>query len=204
MKRLLLALALVACASPAWATTSCPNCIVAVPTVSSITSGDWTAYRNGTITALGLTSTGDGRGGNFSPVSSCTLTTGVCVQDTAGNYWQKFNTQGFAITVGDNTGWSGDIGAQINAAYAALPANGGEIVVVPPASGSCYNYTTPIVFNTSGKYPILEGAPASSGGVCLNYTPTTATAALTLDYVPVSGVSQGGHGLRNIDRKSVV
>ena len=45
-----------------------------------------------------------------------------------------------------------DIGAQINAAYAACPANTGcAILVPPPAGGSFYKMVTPIVFGTSGK-----------------------------------------------------
>lgn len=102
---------------------------------------------------------------------------------------------------------TGDIGAQINTAYAALPNTGGVIAVIPKADGSCYSYSTPIVANTSGKYLLLEGigatnsisAPQFGGGACLNYTPTTATTAITLDYVPSNGGNQQSvHGIRDL------
>src|SRR6266481_5300820 len=41
-----------------------------------------------------------------------------------------------------------DIGAQINAAYASLPPEGGEIAVLPQSSGNCYVDTTQIYFGT--------------------------------------------------------
>lgn len=91
-------------------------------------------------------------------------------------------------------GFSGsDIGAKINAAYAACPTNGSDgacIIAVPVQSNAaCYNYSTPIVLNTSNKSVTLEGWGTSSatGGVCLNYTPTTATKAITMDYTPNTG-----------------
>jgi hypothetical protein len=97
-----------------------------------------------------------------------------------------------------------DIGAQINSAYAALPANGG-IIIVPP-SNSCYSYSTPIVMTTSAKYVLLEAlqpatiaSPSLLTAACLNYTPTTATTALTMHFVPTnSGNPPTGFGLRNI------
>ena len=47
---------------------------------------------------------------------------------------------------GDGAASSGtnDIGAQINAAYAALPAGGGRIEILPKSDGSCYSFTTPV------------------------------------------------------------
>ncbi len=87
------------------------------------------------------------------------------------------------------TDFSGsDIGAQINAAYAALPANGGEIYV--PASASSYNFMTSIIFNTPGKPARLFGA----GNIAtkLNYTPTSGT-AITID----TGVSNKSPILEN-------
>ena len=89
-------------------------------------------------------------------------------------------------------GWPGsDIGAWINAAYAALPATGGAIdIYCSPTLVA--NFSTPIVFNVSNKYVKLRGkctasAPSSGGGVVLNYTPTTATIAMTFDYTPAGG-----------------
>jgi len=88
--------------------------------------------------------------------------------------------------------WSGsDIGAQINSAYAALPATGGLIHVLPQASGACYNFSTPIALTTLGKFTILQGAAANAytssnyTGVCLNFTTTTNTCV-------ASGQAQGG------------
>jgi len=97
-----------------------------------------------------------------------------------------------------------DIGAKINAAYAALPAGGGTIIIPPTADGSCYNYTTPIVATTAGKYLLLEGVAASgatglsSAAGCLNFTPTSGN-AITLDYTtnPQSSLS-AVHGLRDL------
>jgi hypothetical protein len=104
------------------------------------------------------------------------------------------------------TCWSGtDIGAQINAAYATLPTAGGQIVVLPPTGGGCYSYSTPITFTTTGKFIILQGAAPNQSttgpaGVCLNYTPTTATKAITFD-IDQTGVGSGnamGAGMRDI------
>ena len=69
-------------------------------------------------------------------------------------------TSGFATYVGGSLpqiGTSADMGAQINAAYAALPATGGEIILLPQTGGGCYNFSTPIAFVTSGKYIALAG-----------------------------------------------
>jgi hypothetical protein len=92
--------------------------------------------------------------------------------------------------------WGGsDIGAQIDAAYAALSPSGGSIYILPPVSDGCYSFTTPIEFTRAGEYAILSGVASSnqepSGGACLNYIPTTAGAAIILDYTPKTG---GGYG----------
>ncbi len=105
--------------------------------------------------------------------------------------------------VGDGTNRPGDIGAQINAAYASLPRGGGTLVINPPANGGCYNFSVPINFTTLGKYPVLVGnAPGGasvSEGTCLNYTPRTATAAITLDYATTTvGITAVNSGLRDI------
>lgn len=96
----------------------------------------------------------------------------------------------------------GDIGAQINAAYADLPSTGGVIVVPAKSDGTCWAFSTPIVFNVSGKYAVLRGGAntsQASGGSCLNYTPTTSTTAITFDITPVGGGAQApGVGIRDI------
>lgn len=104
-----------------------------------------------------------------------------------------------------------DIGAQINVAYASCPATGCAIVLVPKADGSCYDYSKPIVFATPGKYVSLQGGgptsqapgtsmvPGSPGGACLNYLPTNASAAVTMDYSPpMGGGNAPSHGLRDL------
>lgn len=104
------------------------------------------------------------------------------------------------------SGWgSGDIGAQINAAYAALPARGGTIVVVAPPNGACYNFSTPVVAASPGKYLFLEGGALASQisratpPTCLNYVPTASMAAITLDYVPQGEPATFAvHGMQNL------
>src|SRR5215469_14118048 len=58
---------------------------------------------------------------------------------------------------------SGDLGAQINAAAAALPANGGKILLQSQANGQCYVFSVPIVITTP---IILEGQGPST---CLSF-----------------------------------
>jgi hypothetical protein len=86
---------------------------------------------------------------------------------------------GAIVYVGNGiTTWEGsDIGAQINSAYAALPASGGMICVLPPSDGgSVYNFSTAIALSTPGKFVNLVGVGGSSASVQLNFTPTTAPA----------------------------
>lgn len=95
---------------------------------------------------------------------------------------------------GSVTAYAGaDIGGQINAAYAALPAPGGEIDVDAKADGSCYNYSTPIVFATINKLVNVR----SNGGACLNFTPTSG-AAITVDYVGIGFLPASKHGFENL------
>lgn len=102
--------------------------------------------------------------------------------------------------------WSGaDVGAQVNSAYAALPTLGGRIYVLPQVSGACYNYSTPISFSAVGKYVILAGASTAAdngsvdGQVCLNFTPTTATNAILIDWTPSGGGGyEAGAGIRDL------
>jgi hypothetical protein len=96
----------------------------------------------------------------------------------------------------------GDIGSQINAAYAALPASGGSIVVIPQSSGACYSFTSKINFGTPGKYVILQGAsPTASGnlGSCLRWTSTIPSVAINIDWTPRDGGGYvTGAGIRDI------
>ena len=70
----------------------------------------------------------------------------------------------------DATQFSGaDIGAQINAAYAALPATGG-VIYVPRGT---YSFSTEIEITTADKPAIIECAPG--GATQLTYTGSTGT-----------------------------
>lgn len=99
-----------------------------------------------------------------------------------------------------------DIGAKVNAAYAACPAKGCKIRIKP--QNACYAFSTPIVLATLNKPVTLEAdAPSghsndsSQGGVCLNYTPTTATIAIRMDWSPTTATNGNfgaGAGIRNI------
>ncbi len=95
------------------------------------------------------------------------------------------------ITVPAN---NGDLGAQINAAAAALPANGGKIKVQTQSNGQCYSYSVPIVITTP---IILEGQGPST---CLSFAGTGT--AVTFFGNPPSFVPAGtfvdGFGLRDL------
>lgn len=99
----------------------------------------------------------------------------------------------------------GDIGAQANAAYAALPSGGGSIKVLPSLTGNPYQFSTPIVFATSGKYVLFEGIGVGAAqnltsvtGTVLQFTPTSGD-AITLDYVPTGATGWNGrHGINNL------
>ncbi len=80
-----------------------------------------------------------------------------------------------------------DMGAEINALYDSLPANGGEIVVQESAS-----FATPILFGTSGKPVVLVGLPGDI--IALTYT-GSGGAAVTFDY---GTGHRMGHGLRDL------
>jgi hypothetical protein len=97
-----------------------------------------------------------------------------------------FNTD-FYVGAGI-TNWSGsDIGAQINSAYAACPSIGCTIWILPNGTSNRYTYVTPIVMDTSGKVASVRGMSSGTDGIQLNYTPTTATTAWTIDYTPSGG-----------------
>ena len=79
-----------------------------------------------------------------------------------------------------------DLGQQINAAYAALPAQGGEIILDDGGS-----FSTPIAFTTPGKPVLLVGIPGDA--VTLTFTGTGT--AVTFDY---GTGHRMGHGLRDL------
>jgi hypothetical protein len=80
-----------------------------------------------------------------------------------------------------------DIGEQINAAYADLPAQGGAILLEESAS-----FATPIVFGTNGKPAVLIGLPGDI--VSLTYTGDSG-AAITFD---CGTGHRMGYGMRDL------
>ncbi|SRR5579864_1557556 len=80
-----------------------------------------------------------------------------------------------------------DVGGQINAAYADLPDNGGQISVTEGGS-----FATPIVFGKNNKPVLVVGVPGDV--VNLIYTGTSGT-AITFDY---GTGHRMGHGLRDL------
>ena len=120
---------------------------------------------------------------------------------TLGNSFARFDAILDDVTVGKQNNilfvdgvkyTTTDIGATLNTMYAALPSSGGKIVIPCKTDGSDYDFSTPIVFSSaSGKNLRIQadcvGNSASTGGVVLNYTPTTATAAMTVDVTPAGG-----------------
>jgi hypothetical protein len=182
------------------------NALVAIPGAAVTVCSDQacaspvTIYSDAALTqSIGTSTTADANG-NFS------------FYVRSGQYFCQVAASGFSTSINPCQvsvalpnvafvgGGTADIGAQINAAYAAFPANGGTIIVMPKSDNSCYVFTTPIVANVSGKYLLLEGwlAGGSAAG-CLNYTPTSGS-AITLDFVPASGAgARGGvYGIRDL------
>jgi len=80
-----------------------------------------------------------------------------------------------------------DIGAQINAAYADLPDQGGQIALTQGGS-----FSTPIIFGKNNKPVLLVGVPGDV--VTLTYTGAAGT-AMTFDY---GTGHRMGHGMRDI------
>lgn len=163
MKRLLLALALAACAVPAWATTSCPNCISVINNITALTGKDWTDYRAGGLYLLGYNTPGDGGGGFFVPQSSCPngADGGTGFQDSASNWWCRpdgpgtLNNLKFGAKV-DNS--SDDTLAVKNyIAYLAQFGNKGDIgnFVCNPLQATCISNTNP--------FTVPEGVVISCG-----------------------------------------
>jgi hypothetical protein len=76
----------------------------------------------------------------------------------AGAYGERLNVTHYP---------GSDIGQQINAAYAALPPTGGALYVPAKKDGTCYQFSTPIQFNTLHKTVVVEGDSLQS--TCLQY-----------------------------------
>ena len=89
---------------------------------------------------------------------------------------------------------SGDLGAQINAAAASLPANGGKILIAPQPSGQCYVFSVPIVITTP---IILQGQGPST---CLSFagSGTAITYAGGLSSNAPQGSYVDGFGVRDL------
>ena len=86
-----------------------------------------------------------------------------------------------------------DLGAQINAAAAALPANGGKILLQSESTGQCYVFSVPIVIT---KAVIIQGQGSST---CLNFAGSGT--AVTFAGGSSSVIAQGyvdGFGLRGL------
>jgi uncharacterized protein YjbI with pentapeptide repeats len=87
-----------------------------------------------------------------------------------------------------------DLGSQINAAAAAMPGNGGKILLQSQPSGQCYAFSTPIVIT---KPIIIQGQGPST---CLNFAGvgTAVTfAGGNSSYAP-GGSYVDGFGLRDL------
>jgi hypothetical protein len=103
---------------------------------------------------------------------------------------------------------AGDIGAQFNAAYAALPASGGVIKLLPNPTGGCYNFSTEIAATVPGKFVYFQGASTTSSstippypisGSCLLWTSKKNTTAMVFDYVGTAGSGYANsHGISDI------
>jgi hypothetical protein len=136
------------------------------------------------VTQAGTVTTGQGIVTNIVPNAP-----NSCIQNAACNPSQ-FN--GIIFVDGVTYKQSPDIGIGINAAYAALPANGGTIVV--PAGS--FNFATPIVFGTANKPAILQCA--GSWATQLTYTGTLSATAITENYGPGAVTNHPrGNGIRD-------
>jgi len=89
---------------------------------------------------------------------------------------------------------NGDIGAQINAAAAALPASGGQLRLQTLANGGCYSFSVPIVIT---KAIIMEGEGPST---CLKFAGSGAAISFygnNPSYAPPNSPLDG-FGLRDL------
>jgi hypothetical protein len=166
------------------------TCSVGVCTVSSLTVTG-AATVNGALNANGgLTTT-------------TTVSTGAGTHSGTETFKYLENVR--YVDNANGQGWSGvDVGAWINSAYADCPA-ATSICHIVLANPTPLNFTTPVTFTTKGKYfyleslfPCLVTSGASFGG-CLNYTPTTATNAFTLDVYDTASTNMPiQYGFKNI------
>jgi hypothetical protein len=87
-----------------------------------------------------------------------------------------------------------DLGAQINAAAAAMPANGGKILLQSQPSGGCYVFSVPILIT---KPIIIQGDGPST---CLNFagSGTAVTFAGGSSSFSPAGSYVDGFGLRDL------
>lgn len=168
-------------------------------TTASSTFANGLNLTGGCFSLNGTCITGGGSGTNYLTNSGVNtfLNTGTFLQAPAINATSTATSTiaNLGGTLDASTFSGADIGAQINAAYAALPSTGGRIFV--PAG--TYSFTTPIVFGTNHKVVNLycaSGGGASNqavGGTTLIYTATTGTSTTfnTNDYIV------GGAGIDN-------
>lgn len=144
-----------------------------VPTLLGVSSSDGATpvpiYANPTTHRLLVDSTGGGSG--ITSINTDTTAaqiiaagTGISVTDNGTGTHTIANL--YPVLYASQQAGA-DIGAQINAAYAALPSTGGAIVI-PEGTSS---YSTPIVLGTNGKFASLIGTSAAS--TFLKYTPTS-------------------------------
>ncbi|HEX5226666.1 MAG TPA: hypothetical protein VFW44_03110 [Bryobacteraceae bacterium] len=114
----------------------------------------------------------------------CAALLGVANARAADGHAQSRRMSRFTVSEADFLGE--DVGQRINAAYAALPPTGGEIML--EESGS---FSTPVAFTTPGKPVLLTGIPGDV--VTLTFTGTGT--AMTFDY---GTGHRMGHGMRDL------
>jgi len=127
-----------------------------------------------------------GTGRSFRLAFACVLSTGAVALCADNNLRYPLLNLGPSVRVVPALAGA-DIGAQINAAYADLPATGGAIILIEGGS-----FSTPISFATPNKPVLLEGLPGDV--ITLTYTGSSG-AAVTFDY---GAAHRMGHGLRDL------
>ena len=217
------ALAGVLCATPALAgppTATNATYIVNGKTVTVASIGTTTFPAAATtFAASGYNTAGDGGGGEFILVSSCTADTGTCLQDAKGQYWQRLLVPGQPLNgvwfgmVGNDTvdnatyanNWLSAMKAQVkkgwlpngtykttqslNATFASNSAQGNQSFCIEGES----ELGTVIDGQLTEQYPILDMSGASYA--CLkNLTITTnssSTSQATTALLIAKGTSDG-------------